>query len=268
MKMAYLKDNQWSTTVTHLLALCVLLWSELLFAEGNERIESFSKAKHLLLTQVYSDHRETLYCQAEFKADKSVIPLEGFQTSKYHKRALRVEWEHAVAAENFGRTFVEWREGHPDCVDSKGEYYKGRTCASKMNPEYRRMQADLNNLFPAIGAVNALRSNFRFSMLPGETADFGSCAMKIEDRKAEPPEYSRGRIARAHLYMAYAYPRFTLSNAQQKLMFAWHKKYPVTAWECERARRIEAIQGNRNPVVQDFCRAILEASTNLSMDLH
>ena len=30
--------------------------------------------------------------------------------------------------------------------------------------------------------------------------------------------------------------------------------YPVDAWECLRAKRIERIQGNENPFVKEACR--------------
>lgn len=80
------------------------------------------------------------------------------------------------------------------------------------------MQSDLYNLYPAIGSVNALRQNYNFTMLPGASSDFGSCAMKIEGSKAEPPEKARGRIARTYKYMEWAYPRYKMSKAQRKLM--------------------------------------------------
>jgi deoxyribonuclease-1 len=113
------------------------------------------------------------------------------------------------------------------------------------------MQADMHNLFPAIGAVNALRSNYSFTMLPGEEVDFGSCAMKIESRKAEPPEEARGRIARTYLYMDSTYPQFKMSKKTRQLMDAWHKMYPVSAWECQRARRIEQAQSNKNKMLDE-----------------
>ncbi len=152
----------------------------------NETNQSFSKAKKLLETKVYQNNRITLYCGAIFSSDKSITPPIGFHTDKHVKRSKRVEWEHVVP-ENFGRTFVEWREGDKQCVTSKGKAYKGRRCANKANAEYRYMQADMYNLFPAIGAVNAMRSNYNFQMLPHVQSEFGSCPMKIENKKAEPP---------------------------------------------------------------------------------
>ena len=117
------------------------------------------------------------------------------------------------------------------------------------------MQADLYNLYPAVGAVNALRQNYNFQMLPGEESDFGSCEMKIADRKAEPPARARGQIARTYKYMNEAYgPRYRMSRQQRQLMDSWDKMYPVDQWECTRAKRIETLQGNRNPFVEGPCK--------------
>ena len=232
------------------LALSILIINTNSVAEPTD---SFNKAKKIMMESIYFDHHETLYCGAEFDIKKKVIPPKGFSTDKYKKRAKRIEWEHVVPAENFGRTFKEWREGHPDCVNKKGKSFKGRSCASKVNTEYRYMQSDLYNLYPAIGAVNAMRSNFNFTVLAGGKVDFGTCQMKVENKKAEPPEEARGRIARTYLYMEQRYKRYNMSKSQRKLMKAWNKLYPVTSWECLRAKRIEAIQGNVNNVVAQQC---------------
>ena len=85
-----------------------------------------------------------------------------------------------------------------------------------MCAEYRLMQADMYNLFPAVGAVNAIRSNYNYELLPGVPNTFGTCEMKIDGRRAEPPERSRGEIARAMLYMEGAYaPVFRMSDRQR-----------------------------------------------------
>jgi len=219
---------------------------------GNLREESFKDAKRALERRVYFDHRVTVYCGAAFDAEGNVSAPPGFEVRKHQARAGRIEWEHAVPAENFGRAFAEWREGHPDCQDRRGPF-KGRKCAERVSREYRLMQADMYNLYPAIGAVNALRSNYNYSMLPGAPSVCGSCPVKIEQGRMEPPEAARGTVARSTRYMAWAYPRFQLSDQQAKLMDAWDAMHPVDAWECERARRIEAVQGNENPFVKGKC---------------
>ena len=185
-----------------LLLGALILAPSIVFAAGNERIQSFSQAKKILEREIYADHRVTLYCGAKFDERKRVELPTGFMTPKHAARAERVEWEHVVPAENFGRAFPEWREGAPACVDSRGRAYKGRRCAEKASAEFRRMESDLYNLYPAIGAVNAMRSNYRYALLPDVPPTFGSCAMKVARRRAEPPEEARGTIARSVLYMA------------------------------------------------------------------
>ena len=139
-------------------------------------------------------------------------------------------------------------------MDRKGKAFKGRNCADKVNTEFRFMQADMYNLVPAIGAVNALRSNYNFTELSADTpAMFGTCEMKIDGKKVEPPHDTKGMIARTYFYMESAYPRFRINKSMKQMMHVWDKQNPVTPWECERARRIAKIQKNINKIVSDKC---------------
>lgn len=222
---------------------------------GNARFESFAQVKRLLLENVYADHRLTLYCRAPFHSDRRVDVPPGFVATHHRERATRMEWEHVVPAENFRRFFPAWRDGDARCVNGKGRPYRGRRCAEKVSPAFRRMQADMHNLFPAIGAVNAARSNYAMQMLPDVPPTFGTCAVRIARRKVEPPDAAKGTVARASLYMAAAYPNFRLSDSQQKLFRAWDRLFPPDGWECERERRIARLQGNDNPFVRQACDA-------------
>ena len=220
---------------------------------SNTNIESFRKSKRLLERHVYFDHRETIYCGAAFDGKKNITTPEGFTTNIYKKRAQRVEWEHIVPAENFGRNFTAWRDGDDDCVKRTGKKYKGRKCARKVSKDFRLMEADMYNLHPAIGAVNAARSNYNFGMLDGEDSDFGACDFKIDHRVAEPPKAARGRIARAYLYMDSAYLEYSMSDKQRKLMLAWDKLYPVSDFECVRYARIKKLQRSDNNILKECC---------------
>ena len=237
-----------------ILTLVLSLVPALALAAGNTTNDSFSQAKRILERQVYNDHRVTIYCSAEFNAQKRVTLPAGFTTPAHEKRATKIEWEHAVPAENFGRAFPEWRDGHPECVNRNGKPFKGRRCAEKVNMEYRHMQADMYNLFPAIGAVNAVRSNKQYSALPSSASAFGSCPAKVDGNRFEPPDRAKGQVARAALYMADSYPKYRLSRQQQQLFEVWDKMFPVDAWECTRAKRIEKLQGNANARVKQPCQ--------------
>ena len=197
----------------------------------------------------------TLYCGCSFKGKKPNLSSCGYIPKKDKKRANRIEWEHVVPAHAFGQSFPEWRDGHPKCVNKKGKRFKGRKCAGKVNREFKRMEADMFNLYPSIGEVNGLRSNYSMAIIEGEVRKFGECDVEISSRKVEPREEVRGEIARTYLYMDSAYPgRGIISKKNRKLFEAWNRSDPVDEWECERARRIERIQGNRNEIVIGGCQ--------------
>jgi len=219
----------------------------------NKNINSFSESK-LLLFEIYKDRPVTLYCGCSFKGKKPNFFSCGYIPKKNNKRANRIEWEHLVPANAFGQSFSEWRNGHPKCISNKGKKFKGRRCAEKMNDEFRRMQADMYNLYPVIGEVNENRSNFAMGIIEGKTREFGECDLEIKDRKVEPREDIHGEIARTYMYMDSAYPgRDIISKNNRKLLESWDKSDPVDKWECERAKMIEEIQGNKNKIVRLKC---------------
>ena len=116
------------------------------------------------------------------------------------------------------------------------------------------MEADMYNLFPAIGEVNGLRSNYPMTIIEGEEREFGKCDVEIKRRKVEPRNEVRGEIARTYMYMDAVYPgKGIISKKNRSMLEEWNRSDPVDEWECERARRIEKIQGNRNEIVLDSC---------------
>jgi deoxyribonuclease-1 len=177
--------------------------------------------------------------------------LSFYKSGKPNTRAKRIEWEHVVPAENFGRQFVCWREGNPACVKSDGKYYKGRKCCEKVSKEFRIMQADMHNLVPAIGELNGDRSNYRYDFELASSGQYGKCQFEVlfKEKRARIKEDVRGNIARAYLYMNKQYG-MKLSKQDMKRFNAWHQADPADAWEIERNKRIEKVQGNFNPFVR------------------
>ena len=242
------------TQVKHLLIILIslILLSSQAFSQ-NTQITSFSKSKKLL-RKLYKDNPVTLYCGCSYKGKKPNLSSCGYIPKKNNKRANRIEWEHVVPVHVFGQSFSEWRDGHPKCVLENGTKFKGRKCTEKVSEEYRRMQAEMFNLYPAIGELNGRRSNYSMAIIKGEKREFGKCDVEIKNKKVEPRESIRGEIARTYIYMDSVYPgRGIISKKNRKLFDAWNKSDPVDQWECERARRIEKIQGNRNDVVMVNC---------------
>jgi len=221
---------------------------------GNTQIASFNTAKKFAFA-VHDEHRITLYCGCRYDGDLVVDHTScGYQSKSGSHRATKVEWEHVVPADAFGQSFKEWRDGDPTCVNRKGESFKGRNCARKASSLFRLMEADIYNLYPAIGEINNLRSNYSMADLPGEPREFGQCDVEIHDGKFEPRPEIRGDIARTYFYMDAAYPgRGIISRKNRPLFEAWDRQDPVDAWECERAALVAEFQGNVNTIVATAC---------------
>lgn len=222
----------------------------------NQEILNFREAKKLA-RKIHESNPITLYCGCRYVGKQVNLATCGYQVQGDQKRANRMEWEHVVPAEAFGNSFKEWREGVPLCK-RKGRSFKGRKCA-ETNKEFSKMEGDLYNLWPEIGELNGLRSNYSMAELGAEKdkhSQFGGCRVKIEDRKFEPMPSAKGRVARVYFYMDQAYPgRGVISEKNRKLFEAWDRLHPVDSWECERARKIENIQKNKNPILESRCQA-------------
>jgi len=208
---------------------------------------SFPQAKKLALN-IFKQYPVTLYCQCRFDTKKKVdLSSCNMSQAEPIKRAHRIEWEHMMPAENFGRHFPCWREKL--CTDKRGRAYRGRKCCEKISPEFRKAEAELFNLWPAVGVINQMRSNYRYSPLEGSHNTYGCNFISDKKlRKAEPADISKGVVARANLFMSDKY-QINLSKSQRKIYEAWHQQFPPNAWEQAWAMAVAAIEGYENPYI-------------------
>lgn len=233
----------------------VLLISLLAIA-GNTKIDSFNEAKKLLRL-IYTEHRITIYSGCSYNPEYEVDYSNcGWVSRSNSSRSRKVEWEHVVPASTFGKQFPEWSVGDPECVDRKGKKFKGRNCAAKVNMTFRHIEADMYNLFPEIGEVNNLRSDYVMAELPAAPLFAPPLQMKIAHGKFEPRDQVKGDIARTYLYMDESYPEAKILTPLGRAMLQrWAAADPPDKWECERSRRIARIQGNINKFVEQACQA-------------
>lgn len=218
-------------------------------------MKDFREAKRVAV-ELHAKRGTTLYCRCRYVGKQVDWASCDYRPARDSVRAKRIEWEHVVPAEAFGQSFIEWREGGPRCR-RKGHTYRGRKCAEK-NPEFKRMEGDLYNLFPEDGEVNGLRSNFSMAEIGtlGRMAgiSFGGCKARIFESKFEPMDFAKGTVARAYLYMDVEYPGHgIISDKNRKLFAAWDAAHPVEPWECELYRSIRKIQKNENPILAARC---------------
>ena len=218
---------------------------------GNKKIANFLQAKKIAY-KMYKNKQRTFYCDCPYLG-KQII----YDTCSYHPRdesnirSLRVEWEHIVPVSFFGRSFLSWKRGHKKCRSNKKRAFKGRKCARLVSSEFRKIEADLYNLVPVIGELNARRSNYPMGLLERALIPLGNvCQTFVADGMVQPRKSIRGLIARTYKYMDNSYPyRGIISNRNRKLFDRWDNKYPLSEDEIKRAKKIERIQGNRNHYV-------------------
>lgn len=215
---------------------------------------NFYRAKRLLKTRIYAspDERVAFYSGCKFHfargQEQRFATLEpdldscGYQVRKRKFRARRIEWEHVVPASWFGRDRSCWAHG-------------GRKNCRRYDKWFRLAEADMHNLVPAIGELNADRSNYRFGEIDGEERRYGAVDFEVDRsrRVVEPRPEVRGDIARIAWYMRDTWG-VSFSREQMRLFEQWNEADAVSAWECERNRRIKAIQGNGNPYVERDCQ--------------
>jgi deoxyribonuclease-1 len=217
---------------------------------------TFTAAKKALYDRVYFDHRITFYCGCAYDADRRIdLASCGLEALADKPRAQRIEAEHLFPAAQFGNFRACWRspKDFPECAKSDGKTLSGRECCQRVDPVFEAAHNDLFNLVPAVGEVNGQRSDFNWGMIAGEQREFGTCNFEVDSsiRRVEPPEPVMGDIARVMFYMADTYG-FNLSRQDEQLYTAWSRQDPPDAWEVERNRRIEAIQGKGNRFVEDY----------------
>lgn len=211
-------------------------------------LENFSQAKRVA-RELFSDRRETFYCGCKFDQHNNIdLKSCGYKIQQDKKRAERLEWEHIVPVSHLASHLNCWK--NPICCKN-GECVRGRRCCQEIDANFSKMEADLHNLVPEVGELNALRSNYRYGILPDVSKGrFGQCEIKIdpETKRVEPRPEIRGMIARTYLYMSDTY-HFHLSDSQRQLFLAWNKQYPPSDAEFEWNERVFRVQGNHNSYI-------------------
>jgi deoxyribonuclease-1 len=225
-----------------------ILTSLLLISTSIASANTFSESKKILLKKVYFDNKNTFYCnnpyeikQVQGKEKTLIIPNGDFYSPRKpftkkgdeNIRILRVEWEHIMPAENFGRHLSCWKEG-------------GRK-GCKKDSVFNKMEADMHNLVPAIGEPNGDRSNYKYGFDTAKIGMYGACKFEVDfkNRRAFVRDEIKGDIARIYFYMSDKY-NIPLSEQEKRMFSTWNKTDPISEWEKIKNKRIEKLQGNSN----------------------
>lgn len=187
-------------------------------------IEDYYQARDIFWKNLYPYGGKTLYCQKKFDSDwKKNINIEHVFPMSWVTKSLR-------------------------CGTRKQCRYNSKL--------FNRIEADLHNLYPSRSDINYDRQSYRFGEVQGEERRYGKdCDFEVNQkaRVAEPTAAAKGEIARAMFYMAHHFKDvgLRLYKKQAKLMLTWHKADQVSKHERERNDKIERLQGNRNPFIDE-----------------
>jgi deoxyribonuclease-1 len=200
-------------------SLVLLLWISVLPVSADQvRIANYNAARDIFWNQLYPNGGTTLYCGEPFARQNTTLNVE-----------------HVYAA--------SWMTKFLGCGS--------RTQCRRTSGRFNHMEADLHNLYPDLEVTNAARSDFRFTVIPGERPTVRpTCDFEHDKRQrlVEPRPEVRGDIARALLYMEFEYGA-PLDPTMRALMVQWHHEDPPTDAERARNEQIEMLEGKRNPFI-------------------
>jgi len=210
---------------------------------ATNKVVSFNTAKNKMYSKVFNNTGETLYCGCDWSAKKTDLKscgLQSFFPKKQRKRALRTEAEHIIPASWMLKINNKTRQC---ALDSKAVKDSTRKYCQKHDLDYKQAHNDLVNLYPAVGQVNADRSNKPFvDTAKNKVKTYGKCDIEIGSRGIVPPSDKKGDIARVAFYMTEAYG-VTYSKRQLELFKQWESEDPISTNERAHNRRIVKVQG-------------------------
>lgn len=135
-------------------------------------------------------------------------------------------------------------------------------CSDKQSCDveaYVNASSDLHHMWPALPKYKNLRGQLPFIevTIDASVIDPG-CDFSQSSKGVEPRNYAKGEIARSFLYQLWKYklPHHDLLP----LMVKWSNKYAPSTEEKWRNDKIEKVQGNRNPFIDDAGLADIFAS--------
>jgi hypothetical protein len=126
------------------------------------------------------------------------------------------------------------------------------------------MRSDLHHLLPTFQHPNSMRSNLPFGEIKGQPEYSNNGGAKEGAGVFEPPNVSKGVVARCILYFYTRYYDRDITEGAYNhgffkdridMFLRWNREHPPTPDEMRANDLIEKYQGNRNPYVDDFTLA-------------
>ena len=187
-------------------------------------VENFDEvAANTFWNELYASGGWSLYCG--FRFNNAVEPTEG--------KVFVIEQIYPVS----------WMLKYMGC-DSR------RQCRLDEKSRYTRMEADMHNLYPVWQNIDIARRDTTYGMVDGEDWRYENCDFERHLGVTEPRPIARGNIARAIFYMHSQYG-VPIDANMLAMLKQWNRDDPPSKQEMLRNNRIEELQGNRNPYIDN-----------------
>jgi endonuclease I len=117
-------------------------------------------------------------------------------------------------------------------------------------------KTDMHHLYPVDSRSNSSRGNITFAEVNGrDVHEKCSASQRGSDVNSgttsfEPPPSHRGNVARALFYFSVRY-NISIPDQEEVHLRNWHIDDPADAFEMSRNDQIHALQGNRNPFIDE-----------------
>ncbi|MCH8314107.1 MAG: endonuclease [Nitrospinae bacterium] len=200
------------------------------------------------LKKIYWDggHNRTFHCGCFFDKIQQLAPqicAHGAKGGNRVRDRKFLGWVHVVPAAAFAKPLKCWNEAL--CRRGRKSGDNGARCCNVLSQRFKKREADMHNLFPAIGRSDA--EQMGSSPMFGGLEEYRFCSVESKPVMSPRPG-ARGDIARAYFYMSRQY-KFAIAQDLEDRLRTWHLEDPPDKWEEERNILIEMVQGNRNPFI-------------------
>lgn len=112
------------------------------------------------------------------------------------------------------------------------------------------MEADLHNLYPIRLDLSNAFHDAEYGEIEGEDWRIEDCDFERKNGIIEPRPLARGNVARSMFYMHKRY-NLPVKKGTLEILKNWNREDPPSRQESIRNSKIELIQGNRNPFIDD-----------------
>lgn len=203
--------------------------------------EDFTEAKKVARL-IWAEHRETFYCGCKYDRQGNIDFKSCSFSPGNQYRSKRISWEHIVPVSWYGKQRPCWK---------KNQRQKPREACRQQDPDFRRMEADLHNLVPALREINMKRKHYAYGNLPPGSCMGCDFVVNNHLQMVEPRDEVKGMAARIMLYMIQKY-NISIKEAQKQVLIQWNHRFPPDGWEKRWHEKVSTIQGDRNPYIDHY----------------